>query len=34
MENIGLLALAVGFVAAWIVGYTAHKRHWKIGDIF
>ncbi len=34
MEDIGLLGLAVGFVFAWIVGYIAHKKHWKIGNIF
>lgn len=34
MENLGLLALAIGFVAAWIIGYMAHKNHWKIADFF
>jgi|GEM_PF-1432939 hypothetical protein len=34
MENIGLLLLAIGFVAAWIIGYIANKNHWKIGNIF
>jgi hypothetical protein len=34
MENIGLLALAVGFVVAWIIGYMAQKKHWKIADFF
>lgn len=26
METIGLLALAVGFVVAWIIGYMAQKK--------
>ncbi len=34
MENIGLASLAIGFVLAWVVGYIAHKKHWKIGNIF
>jgi len=34
MENIGLLTLAIGFIAAWVIGYLAQKNHWKIGSIF
>jgi len=34
MENLGLFMLAIGFVVAWVVGSIAHKKHWKIGDIF
>jgi len=34
MENLGLFALAIGFVIAWIIGTIANKKQWKIGNIF
>ena len=34
MEDITLSLFAIGFVAAWIIGYIAHKKHWKIADFF
>lgn len=32
MDNAGIFALAI--VAAVIIGYIAHKNHWKIADYF
>jgi hypothetical protein len=34
MENLGLSALAIGFIIAWIIGTIASKNHWKIGKLF
>ena len=32
MDNAAIFALAI--VLAIVVGYLAHKNHWKIADIF
>jgi hypothetical protein len=32
MDNAAIFALAI--VLAVVVGYLAHKNHWKIADIF
>jgi hypothetical protein len=32
MDNAAIFALAI--VLAIVVGYFAHKKHWKIADIF
>jgi hypothetical protein len=32
MDNAGIFALAI--IAAIVIGYIAHKNHWKIADYF
>ena len=32
MDNAAIFSFAI--IAAIIVGYIAHKNHWKIADIF
>jgi len=32
MDNAAIFSLVV--IAAIIIGYIAHKNHWKIADIF
>lgn len=32
MDNAGIFVLAI--VAAIVIGYMAHRNHWKIADYF
>ncbi len=34
MHNIAPLIIPIGFVAAGIIAYIAHKKKWKIADFF
>jgi hypothetical protein len=34
MSELLLLIIPIGFAFAWVFGIIAHKKNWKIADIF